>query len=109
MTTDIVTELREGMYGVRVDDLLHQAADEIERLQGTVSCLTGQWPDCNVKNCGQPCRPPEVMRASGVTADVACELVWFGYGRDGKQHPAATPYSSALTLLEGVHIAQESP
>lgn len=28
------------------------------RNEGIDKCLAGTWPDCNVKGCGQPCRPP---------------------------------------------------
>lgn len=75
---DLVEKLRRSSRVLRVADhpdntttllpstanylasAMSEAADEIERLTGIVLCLTVRWPDCNAKDCGQPCMPKAV-------------------------------------------------
>lgn len=37
-----------------------EARLQVQRLSDIQQCLTGEWPDCNVKGCGQPCAPAEI-------------------------------------------------
>jgi hypothetical protein len=46
--------------------LRRAAVVETPTADGIQKCLSGEWPDCNVPNCGQPCYPGTPTEPSAV-------------------------------------------